>query len=231
MFTICTSYYYRVAAPLSGDRSARNESEASWGAVTQPIPSIVPDRSMDSLNYTSSYENKVRHSSATTAAAAVVSQPYSHFDKHRSVEGDLPSSSSLSFPTRSSQHVSETADTGEEDIHIIRTRPLSGNRAPSARGGGSGGSTTQTQTPALLTEPHSTAHYGRGGGGGPQQQQQQQLLLQQQQQQQKQPSSDAIPPTLALKAKELEEELETYRSYYDSTHHHPPTLQSFRLSV
>ena len=150
---------------------------------------------MDSLNYTSSYENKVRHSSSAAAAAAATQPlPYSHFDKPtRSSESNVSFQSSFSFPSRSNHESVETADS--EGVHIIRTRPLSGNRGQSGRGGGSGS--------APVRGSQSSAPHGRAGGS------QQQPL---QQQQQKQHSNDAIPPTLALKAKELEEELETYRS-------------------
>ena len=154
---------------------------------------------MDSLNYTSSYENKVRHSSSAAAAAATQPLPYSQFDKPtRSSESNVSSQSSFSFPSRSNHESVETADS--DGVHIIRTRPLSGNRGQSGRGGGSGSGSGS----APVTGSQSSAPHGRAGGP------QQQPL---QQQQQKQHSNDAIPPTLALKAKELEEELETYRSW------------------
>lgn len=160
-------------------------NNSSWGAVTQPVGSIVADRPAESFTYSANFENRQQKSASTTSTAAT------NFSKMK----EAVSSSSAS---RSSGE-----NTDNDEVHIIRTRPLSGNR-PSSRPSISQPANSSGSKLNLFDHPNRSAFSPADSTIHQTDIMPKQLIT-------KSSGGDSIPPLLALKAKELEEELETYR--------------------
>mmetsp|Transcript_11754 Transcript_11754/g.16122 ORF Transcript_11754/g.16122 Transcript_11754/m.16122 type:complete len:1046 (+) Transcript_11754:30-3167(+) len=200
--------------PLTKSLNLTNDDRVnmhSWGAVTQPIPPISsssfladhspsPMQSDNSLSYTSSYETKLRMSAThslsprnNTTISNLNNNNNSNsnsIDKNYSTSINAMSHYSENDKYRGSQNEVSHPKSNDitDNVNIIRTRPMSATR--------SFGDKTDMKLnkppPLANSQTSSNARQINGSTTAV--------------------HNDGIPSILALKAKELEAELDTYRN-------------------